>query len=63
VLGRRCRDTFASLKKSSRKLNISFWKFLNDRLRKTGEIPWLPMLIRQRAAERVAAAQYDAAAE
>ena len=30
--GRRCRDTFASLKKSCRKLDISFWHYLMDRL-------------------------------
>jgi hypothetical protein len=30
--GRRCRDTFASLKKTCRKLNISFWHYLSDRL-------------------------------
>ena len=50
-LGRRCRDTFASLKKTCRKLGISFWQFLNDRLRGTGAIAPLPVLIRQRAAE------------
>lgn len=32
-LGRRCRDTFASLKKTCRKLNISFWDNLNDRIK------------------------------
>ena len=30
--GRRCRDTFASLKKTCRKLDISFWSYLTDRL-------------------------------
>jgi len=30
--GRRCRDTFASLKKTCRKLDISFWDYLADRL-------------------------------
>jgi len=30
--GRRCRDTFASLKKTCRKLNISFWHYLSDLL-------------------------------
>ena len=29
--GRRCRDTFASLKKTCRKHGISFWKYLLDR--------------------------------
>ena len=30
--GRRCRDTFASLKKTCRKLDISFWRYLTDRM-------------------------------
>ncbi len=30
--GRRCRDTFASLKNTCRKLDISFWYYLADRL-------------------------------
>lgn len=30
--GRQCRDTFASLKKTCRKLDISFWHYLTDRL-------------------------------
>ena len=47
--GRRCRDTFASLKKSCRKLGISFWDYLNDRLRGKKRIPALPTLIEARA--------------
>ena len=47
--GRRCRDTFASLKKTCRKLGISFWSYLNDRLRGGQLIPALPMLIEARA--------------
>ena len=49
-LGRRCRDTFASLKKTCRKLGFSFWQYLNDRLRGTGAMAPLPQIIRQRAA-------------
>lgn len=49
-LGRRCRDTFASLKKTCRKLGLSFWHFLNDRLGGTGVIAPLPQLIRRQAA-------------
>jgi len=49
-LGRRCRDTFASLKKTCRKLGISFWDYLADRIEQKGEIPPLPDIIRQRAA-------------
>ena len=49
--GRRCRDTFASLKKTCRKLGVSFWAYVQDRLRGLGTIPRLAELIRQRAAE------------
>jgi len=49
--GRRCRDTFATLKKTCRKLNISFWHYLTDRLG-IGEqaIAPLPHIITERAA-------------
>ncbi len=46
-LGRRCRDTFTSLKKTCRKLGVSFWEYLNDRISDTNSIPWLPNLMRQ----------------
>jgi hypothetical protein len=49
--GRRCRDTFASLKKTCRKLGVSFWAYLRDRLRGLGQVPRLAELIRQRATE------------
>jgi hypothetical protein len=49
--GRRGRDTFASLKKTCRKLGVSFWAYLQDRLRDLGTIPRLAVLIRQRARE------------
>ncbi len=49
--GRRCRDTFASLKKTCRKLGVNFWNYLQDRLRGLGKIPRLAELIRQGAAE------------
>jgi len=44
-LGRQCRDTFTSLKKTCRKLGVSFWKYLLDRISNTNEIPRLPELI------------------
>jgi Transposase IS66 family len=53
--GRRCRDTFASLKKTCRKLGVSFWTFLCDRLRGLHHVPPLPDLIRHRAAQTLAA--------
>lgn len=37
--GRRCRDTFTSLKKTCRKHGLSFWTYLADRLFGTGRIP------------------------
>lgn len=49
-LGRRCRDTFMSLKRSCRKLGVSFWRYLTDRTSRTHAIPPLPDLIRQQAA-------------
>lgn len=47
-LGRRCRDTFLSLKKTCRKLGVSFCEFLLDRLIGTRSIPPLTELMRQR---------------
>jgi hypothetical protein len=44
-LGRRCRDTFISLKKTCRKLGVSFWDYLNDRINQAGLIPPLPDLV------------------
>ena len=43
--GRNCRDTFMSLKKTCRKLNISFWEYILDRLKKTYIIPPLNELL------------------
>jgi hypothetical protein len=47
--GRRGRDTFASLKKTCRKLGLSFWSYLTDRIRGEDLIPPLPSLIEVRA--------------
>jgi hypothetical protein len=47
--GRRCRDTFASLKKTSRKLAVSFWQYVHDRVSGRNTIPALPKLIAARA--------------
>jgi len=43
--GRRCRDTFVSLKKTCKKQGISFWGFLGDRLRQQNLVPYLPDLL------------------
>jgi hypothetical protein len=37
--GKKCRDTFMSLKKTCRKLNISFWEYLKDRIYQKNKIP------------------------
>ncbi len=50
-LGRRCRDTFVSLKKTCRKLGVSFWRYLQDRMRGAREVLSLPELMRQAAYE------------
>jgi hypothetical protein len=52
--GRRCRDTFASLKKTCRKLGVRFWAYLQDRVRGLGQIPRLAELIRQKARQTTA---------
>jgi len=51
AVGRRCRDTFTSLKKTCRKLAISFWAYLKDRVSGSNTVPPLSVLIRQRAQE------------
>jgi len=48
-LGRRCRDTFASLKKTCRKLGVSFWDYLNDRIGQGALVQPLPTILRIRA--------------
>jgi len=50
-LGRRCRDTFISLKKTCRKLGVSFWRYIQDRIRGVNAIVPLPDLMRQAAQE------------
>jgi len=53
-LGQRCRDTFTSLKKTCRKHGLSFWNYLGDRIKGTGEILPLPDLVRERLLEMAA---------
>lgn len=52
--GRCCRDTFASLKKTCRKLGISFWEYLKDRIASEKAIPPLADLIRLRSQQSTA---------
>ena len=47
--GRKCRDTFASLKKTCLKHGLSFWSYLKDRLLGESNIPPLSDLIRAAA--------------
>jgi hypothetical protein len=51
ALGREARDTFASLKKTCRELGVSFWAYLQDRVRGMGQLPRLAELIRRKAGE------------
>lgn len=47
--GRKCRDTFTSLKKTCRKLGVSFWEYLKDRIEKISLIPDLSDMIKEQA--------------
>lgn len=47
--GRRSRDTFTSLKKTCRKLGVSFWQFLNDRVSGENSIAPLSTIMWDRA--------------
>jgi len=47
--GRKARDSFTSLKQTCRKLGISFWDYLLDRLKGTNNIPDLSELVRVKA--------------
>ena len=53
-VGRRCRDTFASLKKTCRKLGIGFWDYLTDRVAGLGQLARLADVIHQKAQEAAA---------
>ncbi len=48
--GRRARDTFTGLKKTCRKLGVSFWQYLRSRCLEDETVSHLPELIRARAA-------------
>jgi hypothetical protein len=48
-LGRRCRDTFLSLKKTCRKLGLSFCHYLQARIQGLCHIRPLPEIIRRTA--------------
>jgi len=48
-IGKACRDTFTSLKKTCYKLEIAFWDFLKDRVNGTKAIEYLPKIIQNRS--------------
>ena len=47
--GKKCRDTFLSLKKTCRKLGVNFFDYLKDRAKSLFKIPPLALMIRLRA--------------
>jgi hypothetical protein len=54
-LGRRARDTFVGLKKTCRKLGISFWNYLTSRLHGDEQVLSLSDVIRAKAAVKIPA--------
>ena len=52
--GRKSRDTFASLKKTCRKLGISFWEYLLDRITQKNTIPKLSIIILEKSEKKLA---------
>jgi hypothetical protein len=54
-LGRKARDTFVGLKKTCRKLGISFWNYLTSRLHGDEQVLPLSDVLRARAATKIPA--------
>ena len=52
-LGRRARDTFVGLKKTCRKLEISFWNYLTSRLHHDEQVLFLSDVIRTKAVAKI----------
>jgi Transposase IS66 family len=52
-LGRKARDTFVGLKKTCRKLGISFWQYLTSRLHGDEQVLLLSDVIRAKSAARI----------
>ena len=44
--GKACRDTFTSLKKTCRKLGLSFWQYLKDRIEYQNKLPPLAEIMK-----------------
>ena len=51
--GRTCRDTFTSIKKTCRKLGVSFWDYLIDRIETRKNIPSLSDLMVRKMEEQI----------
>lgn len=51
--GKRCRDTFTSLKKTCRKLGISFWQYLIDRIEYQNKYPPLAQIMESQISQAV----------
>jgi hypothetical protein len=49
--GARAWDTFMTLAETARKLGVSFYNYIHDRISGTGQIPQLPSIIQARAKE------------
>ena len=50
-MGKQCRDTFTSLKKTCRKLGISFWQYLKDRIEYQNKYPPLAEIMESQMAQ------------
>ena len=57
-LGQRCRDTFASLKKTCRLHGVSFSRYLLDRISFAGIIPRLSDMVREKSAQLLGGSAY-----
>jgi hypothetical protein len=54
-IGRRARDALVGLKKTCRKLEISFWDFIVSRVRGDQSVPHIPDVLRQKVIHEQAA--------
>ena len=59
--GKRAWDTFATLLATTKKLGVSFYRYVYDRVTESGEIPNLADLIDQRAQQMNLAASWESA--
>jgi len=59
--GAKAWDTFMSLAATARKLGVSFYQYIHDRISKTNQIPALASLIEARASELALGASWSAA--